>query len=48
MSKFVFVYHGGSASLISAASIDAAVALAQGCPLINDGGTVEVAEAFDM
>jgi hypothetical protein len=34
-------------SLITADSLDAAVAMAQGCPIL-DSGTVEVAEAIEM
>ncbi len=36
-------------SLVTAADIDAAVALAKGCPMVTDGsGSVEVAECMDM
>ncbi len=35
-------------SLIQADSLDAAVALARGCPVLAGNGTVEVAEAIDM
>lgn len=35
-------------SLVEAADIDAAVALAGGCPILSDGGTVEIAEALPM
>ena len=35
-------------SLINADSIDAAAALAGGCPVLEVGGSVEVAEAIDM
>lgn len=36
-------------SIIKADSLDAAVALAKGCPLLNGGGgSVEVAETFHM
>jgi hypothetical protein len=35
-------------SLITADSIDAAVAAAQGCPVLASGGSVEVAETFDV
>ena len=35
-------------SLISAADIDAAVALAKGCPILSGGGSVEVCEAHEM
>ncbi len=34
----------GGYSLIRAGSLDAAVALARGCPLLNDGGAVEICE----
>jgi hypothetical protein len=34
-------------SLITADSLDAAVALAKGCPVLGGGSTVEVAETFD-
>jgi YCII-related domain len=34
----------GGYSLIRAGSLDAAVALARGCPLLTHGGTVEVCE----
>lgn len=35
-------------SLIEAASDDDAIAKARGCPILASGGSVEVAEAFDM
>ncbi|MBT5140214.1 MAG: hypothetical protein HOM37_14285 [Acidimicrobiaceae bacterium] len=35
-------------SLIEAGSLDAAVDIAKGCPVIGNGGSVEVAEAMDM
>jgi hypothetical protein len=35
-------------TLIDAADIDAAVKHAQGCPILSDGGSVEVAEAMEM
>ncbi len=35
-------------SVVMADDIDGAVALAKGCPILNDGGTVEVAEAIQM
>ena len=36
-------------SLINAADMDAAIAIAQGCPILEGGsGTVEVAEAMEM
>ena len=35
-------------SLGSAPDIDAAVELAKGCPVVGEGGSVEVAEAMDM
>lgn len=35
-------------SLISAGDIDAAVAHAKGCPILEDGGSIEVAEAMEM
>ncbi len=35
-------------SLLDAESLDAAVALAVGCPILASGGSVEVAEALDM
>lgn len=36
-------------SLVNATDMDAAVALAKGCPMVVDGdGSVEVAECFDM
>jgi len=34
----------GGYSLIRAASLDAAVALAKGCPMLGDGGAVEICE----
>jgi hypothetical protein len=34
-------------SLIEADSLDAAVALAKGCPVLGGGSTVEVAETFN-
>ena len=35
-------------SLIEAADVDAAVAYAKKCPILEDGGSVEIAECFDM
>ncbi len=35
-------------SLIEAADIDDALAKARACPILSAGGSVEVAEAFDM
>jgi hypothetical protein len=35
-------------SLISAASLEDAHGKARGCPLLKAGGTIEIAEAFDM
>jgi hypothetical protein len=36
-------------SLVNAADMDAACAIAKGCPILEGGsGTVEVAEAMDM
>ena len=48
------VSHGGGAnpvsgySLLEAESLDAAVAIAQGCPVLQGGATIEVAETFDV
>lgn len=33
---------------VEAADIDAAVTMAQGCPILSDGGSVEVAEVLQM
>lgn len=38
----------GGYSLISADSLNAAVDLAKGCPVLEGGGTVQVSEALDM
>ncbi len=35
-------------SLVQADSIDAAVEMAKGCPILASGGSVEVAQAIDM
>ncbi len=35
-------------SLIEAADFDAALAHAKGCPILDSGGSVEVAEALEM
>ena len=35
-------------SLFTAASLDEAVAAAKGCPILESGGSVEVAAAVDM
>ena len=35
-------------SLINADDLDGAVKLASGCPVLDNGGSVEVAEAIDM
>lgn len=48
------VAEGGGANplsgytIVEAPDIDAAVALAKGCPILTAGGSVEVAEAVDM
>ena len=38
----------GGYTLISADSLDAATALAKGCPQLSAGGTVEIFEAIEM
>ena len=35
-------------SLVKADSIDAAVAMAKGCPILASGGSVEVCETFEI
>ena len=35
-------------TLVNAGDMDAAVAMAKGCPILDNGGTVEVAEAIEM
>lgn len=35
-------------SLVTATDIDAAVAMAKGCPILSGGGSVEVSEAHEM
>ena len=35
-------------TVVTAADLDAAVALAKGCPILSTGGTIEVAETSDM
>ena len=35
-------------SVITASDLDAAVALAKGCPVLQAGGSIEVAETIDM
>jgi hypothetical protein len=35
-------------SLVEMANVDAAVAYARGCPILDDGGSIEIAECFDM
>jgi hypothetical protein len=35
-------------SLINATDLDAAVSLAKGCPILANGGSVEVAETIEM
>ena len=35
-------------SVISAATLDDAVAIVAGCPVLDSGGTVEVCETFDV
>jgi hypothetical protein len=48
------VSHGGGAnpvsgySLLEAADIDAAVAISKGCPVLQGGASIEVAETFDV
>jgi len=38
----------GGISVVKAGSIDEAVQMAKGCPILADGGSVEVAEALPM
>ncbi len=38
----------GGYSVVQADSLDAASALAKGCPVLSDGGSVEVHELLDM
>lgn len=38
----------GGYSVINADNLDAAVALAKGCPVLSGGGSVQVSEAIDM
>ncbi len=35
-------------SLVEAPDLESALAMAKGCPILNSGGSVEVAEAMDM
>jgi len=35
-------------SLVNATDLEAAVSLAKGCPILNAGGSIEVAEAIEM
>lgn len=35
-------------SLVTATDLDAAVSLAKGCPILADGGSIEVAEVIEM
>ena len=35
-------------SLLEAESLDAAVTIAKGCPVLLGGATIEVAETFDV
>ena len=35
-------------TIVSADSMDEAVDMAKGCPIMDDGGSVEVAEMFEM
>ena len=47
------VSHGGANpvsgySLVEASSVEDAIAKAKGCPILAAGGSVELAEAFDM
>ena len=35
-------------SILAADDLDAAAKLAEGCPILNDGGTVEVYETIDV
>ena len=37
----------GGYSIISADSLDAAIALAKGCPVLSSGATIEVCETFE-
>ena len=35
-------------SLVEMADTDAAIAYAKGCPILEEGGSIEIAECFDM
>jgi hypothetical protein len=35
-------------SIIQAGSLDAAVELAKGCPILESGGSIEVCETFNI
>jgi hypothetical protein len=35
-------------SILTAESLDAATALAKGCPILTDGGSIEVYEVFNV
>ncbi len=35
-------------TIVNASDIDAAVTLAKGCPILESGGSIEVAETIDM
>ncbi len=35
-------------SMVEVADLDAAIKFAKACPILDDGGSVEVAECFDM
>jgi len=39
--------HASGYSIIEADGMDAAVAIARGCPVLSAGGTIEVAETFN-
>ncbi|TQV86120.1 hypothetical protein FKG94_00760 [Exilibacterium tricleocarpae] len=52
MSDGSVVNNGGSNpvagyGVFSAKSLDEAISIARGCPLLDDGGSVEIAETFD-
>lgn len=53
LSDLSVVNNGGSNpasgySLIEASDLDDAIAKAKGCPIYSEGGSIEIAEAFDM
>ena len=52
MAQWLFIYHGGANpvtgyGVFAADTLAEAIEMARGCPILKDGGSVEIAATFD-